>query len=379
MDTKYLKTTRQNGRHIFLKQKYRQGHNLTKKDFTCSNPLRSLTIDRNGEVFICTCEGHLPYPVGHILDFNSMYDIWNNSVARKLQENTRLGSTFKFCDTSSCAYNNIENDSGVYLFNISLDQSCNLQCPSCRLDMIFHKEGKQFNNIKKHMDKFISLLDEFDEPAVIELAGGEPFASKIYSDVLYDYIPNKIHLFTIRTNATLINEERIKQSVLCKRENLQLFSVSIDAGSEEVYNIVRPPGRWDSVIKSLNFLKNNNFFFVLTFVVQKNNFKDIPNFIDLCEKHNVDGYMSPVTDWGTWSYPDVTKFNEHQVFMPNNELYNEWLEVFSLYKTHSYAGRVHCTSDLLIPPNEINTNYYANNLNWNYAWNPVLSKWVTYE
>jgi len=351
MDTKYLTLVRKTGGNFSLKNKYRNKVDLSAKNFTCILPETNMTMDKDGYIFICSCEGFLPYPVGHIFDFYRLHDIWNNPVAKKLQENTKAGSTFKFCDLKHC-HGPFEEEDPFHDFtiNITTDDSCNLQCPSCRNELMYYKSGKQFEKKKSYVKKFLELLDKYKGSVLIEFAGGEPFASKIYSEIIYNYKPNPKHRFTIRSNATLIDQSKFETSTMLKN-NIQEFSISIDAGTKDVYNIVRPPGKWETVLDNLQFLKDNNYVFHMTFVVQKNNFKDIINFINLCEKFEVKGFLNPVHDWGTawgitWPVVDqnnglteadrYTNFKRQQVFMPDHELYDEWVKIYNNIITHPW-------------------------------------------
>ena len=367
MDTKYLKLVRKTGGHVALRSKYRDKIDLSVKNFTCYVPTSNMTMDKDGYVFICSCEGYLPYPVGHIFDFDSLYNVWNNPVAKKIQENTKSGSTFKFCNLKYCQTQYIPDPFNTFKFNIATDVSCNLQCPSCRNELMFYKSGKQFEDKKSYIEKFMSLLSEFNENAITEFAGGEPFASKIYSEIIYNYKPKQQHRFIIRSNATLIDQTKFETSTMLQ-SNIEEFSISIDAGTKGVYNIVRPPGKWETVLNNLQFLKDNNYAFHMSFVVQKNNFKDVINFINLCEKFEVDGRITAVEDWATWTASDwddkykilagpellkerIKNFKKQQVFMPDNELYNEWVKIYNniIAHPHYINGNIVLSSPFLVP------------------------------
>jgi len=342
MDTKYLKEVRSLGNHAMLKNKYIFGHNLEQKDFTCTNPYRSMSVTETGLVYVCTCHGHLPYPVCHISDLNQLEDVWEMPVSKKLQENTKSGSTFKFCDLGQCAPET--NDREMYRFVLAIDSSCNLQCPSCRLEINFLKEGPKFKKRREYMRKFAGLLSNFKKKTITEIGGdGEPFASKVYGEFLYNYTPLENHFFSIRSNGTLIDHKKLLKSKVCQQ--VEYFTISIDAGSEEVYNIVRPPGSWKNLHQNLNFLKDSGYNFHLNFVVQKNNYRDLINFVDVCNNYGVTGILSGVNDWSTWFRLDDTgrkynAFEEQQVFASTNALYYDWLSVCANFKLHPYKNNI---------------------------------------
>jgi len=85
-----------------------------------------------------------------------------------------------------------------------------------------------------------------------------------------------------------------------------------------VYEDVRRPGKWEVLLENLDFVKDNNKETCLQFVLQKNNFRDLPNFIKLCEKYNFRGYVQRLWNWNTWE-----NFNEHNVLDLTHENYND--------------------------------------------------------
>lgn len=303
------------------------------QNFSCYHPSSTIMLDRTGEIFVCSCNGHLSYTIGNILDFDSFEEVWTHPIALKLQENTKAGSKFKFCSVDCCDPR--LNFNGYYQFFIGLDDSCNLQCPSCRTKMIHFKSGPVFDHRKKCMDKFIELLTKFDHRALINFGSdGEVFASKVYSDVIYNYIPsNDNHIFNIRTNGTLIDQNKLIKSHILNQ--LGYINISIDAGSEEVYKIVRRPGSWKTLLNNLDFLKKHNIMFELNFVLQKDNLYDLINWVNLCEHYGVKGWLSLVEDWYTWD-----SYEDHAVFLKNNVHYNDFLNIIKEVKSHSYIDNI---------------------------------------
>jgi wyosine [tRNA(Phe)-imidazoG37] synthetase (radical SAM superfamily) len=65
--------------------------------------------------------------------------------------------------------------------------------------------------------------------------------------------------------------------------NITEFSISVDAGSQEVYENVRRGGSWPILLENLDYIKSigKNRLTTLNFAVQKNNFNDLQNFIDM--------------------------------------------------------------------------------------------------
>jgi len=313
------------------------------KDDYCMLPYRSALIAKSGSTFVCTCHGHLPYPVCNIMELNSIEELWERPVAKILQKSTSAGGSFKFCNTKKCGgpVTCLETDSNQkYEFILAIDDTCNLQCPSCRTELRHLTAGAEFDQREQYAKHFMDMLSKFDHSSLIEIGGdGEPFVSKIYSDIIYNYIPNNKHKFRIRTNATLLNQRNFLESKVIKQ--VKSFTISIDAGSEEVYKKVRYPGNWNHVINSLDFLKENNFKFSLNFVVQKNNFRDLLNFVNLCQHYQCIGHITAVEDWGSWGWGSNSSFEDQAVFLKNHTFFNECKTILDKVKEHSWNSSLY--------------------------------------
>lgn len=61
--------------------------------------------------------------------------------------------------------------------------------------------------------------------------------------------------------------------------------ISIDAASAGVYDRVRPPGNWDTLMNNLQFIKklDNLVLLGISMVVQQDNYKEMMPFIELAE------------------------------------------------------------------------------------------------
>jgi molybdenum cofactor biosynthesis enzyme MoaA len=302
--------------------KYKQKfYNLpsVKTDITniCSVPWNSVSIDQFGRIFICWCDGYVPFTVGHINDFNSFNDIFNSNQAIIIQKSI-LDKTYKYCATDVCGIKFKNSDKSFYLYlNLNLDISCNLSCPSCRETMTFIKDTDILQEKLDWVIKIKQWIANIDRTVSIELAGGEPFASLIYNKIFDELIDLPNVIFRIRTNGTLISSRKNIIDKLIHKINL--FSISIDAACKETYEIVRRGGRWEHLIEGLEYLKLLNKPLVSNFVVQKNNLNDIIPFIEFSKTYNLTPAYTLVQDWGTWH-----NFNEQCVHIPSSPYYKKF-------------------------------------------------------
>jgi MoaA/NifB/PqqE/SkfB family radical SAM enzyme len=86
--------------------------------------------------------------------------------------------------------------------------------------------------------------------------------------------------------------------------NLRELGVSIDGASKDTYEKLRLGGRWDKILEGLECMaeqkQKHGFRFILHFVVQKDNFHEMNDIIDLGERYGADRvWLNKIQDWGT--------------------------------------------------------------------------------
>ena len=82
----------------------------------------------------------------------------------------------------------------------------------------------------------------------------------------------------------------------------------------------------------MNFLESNQFKFSVSaaFVVQLDNYKEIPQFVELCSTFNIkDIQLLKMWNWCTWTQKE---FNEKNIYNPQHPLYADLSEIFAQAK-----------------------------------------------
>jgi len=329
------KATQSSGTLKARKMRDAEGTLNDDKDLTgyfCPHPFMQLDIYNSGDAYSC-CSGWLRMPLGNVKDMPAE-DLWNSQASQAIRRSV-LDGTFKYCDKKVCPLiqgnmlptknaararadyaDMIDNertimDAGPTLINFCNDQSCNLSCPSCRVEKIMLSSGKLYEEKKAIHQKVVEayLNKPNDQTFNINVTGsGDPFGSKIFREFLFELngedFPNMtVNLQTNGVMFTPRNFDRIHKI----HGNLQNLLISLDAATAETYAITRRGGDWDKLIENLEFLvqKRKEGYFKLMrldFVVQSDNFQEMPAFIDIAEKLGVDKLQfSMVTDWGTWT------------------------------------------------------------------------------
>jgi molybdenum cofactor biosynthesis enzyme MoaA len=266
----------------------------------CTVPYKYLTIDLNSNCLICNCDGWLPIPVGKVRDFASLDDVWNSPIAKLLQKDID-DKKFTWCATDHCGIKHRDIIANKYTLLLNIDESCNLHCPSCRRDQIMLTAGNELDDKRLDLDRILVWLEQFPHPIHIVMSGnGDPLASNIIRPLFSSYTPQPLQTFKLFTNGLLIKKQLLNSKLL---PNVTEYSISVDAGSAEVYENVRRGGRWTILLENFDFLSElkKNHLVSLNFAIQKSNYKDLPNFLDVCKQYSFTANVHQLDDWGTWN------------------------------------------------------------------------------
>ena len=321
----------------------------------CSKPFDFFEAQDLGEgkVFVC-CPTWLNVSVGKLTE-QSVEEAFNSKVNQEIRKSILDGS-FKYCNHKLCPV--IQNDtlhnsdaildpryrkiidtnqiSGLtpIQYNLCYDPSCNLSCPSCRVNKVYITEGPIYERKILIQQKIIN--EAFGKPhdrhCKINVTGsGDPFGSKIFRDLLFGIDGSKYPniKITLQTNGVMFTP-KYWGNMNKIHKNIDTVLVSLDAASEEIYNIVRRGGNWSVLMENLKNLsklrKENKIKFLrLDFVVQKTNYKEMPDFVKICKELDVDQcYFSLVSDWGTWA---VEEYKKHAIWKKDHEEFEDFIEV----------------------------------------------------
>ena len=302
----------------------------------CNLPSTVVNIDNQGRIFLCLCEAWVPWTVGHLLEFESMQDIWQHPVALDIAHSQHLGE-YKYCDTKYCNVENEPKNQSLIQLLIGIDDSCQLVCPSCRKDLIFDKD---YDDKLPWVERIVSWLQKYEKADLIKLvfgSHGDPFASRLYRKIISDLanltVTPMIH-FHLRTNGLLLSRYLDELGVLPRLTQLE---ISIDAATQETYEQVRRPGRWQSLIENLDYClavrKHNPFQVKANFVVQQTNYQEIPKFVELCRNYKMMPNFTLLQNWNTFSY------RENAVHLKTHPEYQQFVAVIQDPLIKSVIGK----------------------------------------
>jgi len=168
---------------------------------------------------------------------------------------------------------------------------CNLRCKHCYQDDFSTRNDLDWAGLKKISNNILTTLNEWNRTACIHLTGGEPLLRPELVFLL-DELDRKstVEELGVITNGLLLDQERVER--LSPFSKLKKIKVSLDGADAETHDSFRKKGTFERVIKNLSSLKRENRFeIILMFTIMKNNFRNLPALIRLCQDLGVDGLI----------------------------------------------------------------------------------------
>jgi MoaA/NifB/PqqE/SkfB family radical SAM enzyme len=290
---------------------------------------------------------------------------WTSEPAQNIRKSVMDGS-YKYCNHTICPrlnelintgrkpylFREIEDFKKVYNIHteediinfksppeeilFGFDRSCNLKCPSCRVNLIPNDDLESpEHKAKLHLLK--SIEDNFASglKRIMVTGSGDPFYSKIYRDYLINFDITKypkLEQLQIITNGNLLDEPLWKK--MKATPYIKTIEISIDAATKETYEKkTRWNGQWDRLIENLKFLATQDHIieeFVCSMVVSKHNYKEMFMFYELITdifkdskfKWGITLNYRQIVDWGTFP---ADYLEELQVFNPTNILFRDFM------------------------------------------------------
>lgn len=324
----------------------------------CRVPWDTLGVNSNGDIFICSSPSWIPKFVGNLLKVQTIFDALNSDMAQQIRQEILAGRYF-YCNNRICAFFNkipteqyqtlpLDTEPLTFLSSQDLlidripknlifdfDYTCNFQCPSCRTELINNNKHQIIRTINNDIVAKIKhlIIDQItDQPVEIRWCGGEPFISEVYLDLL-EYITqlNKTNIrHVIQTNGSYLK----KKSDLLEKllPSMTELRVSFDAATADTYHKIRVNGQWQSLIDNVQWARNQidaqgtNTLLSADFVVQLDNYKEIPEYVKLCHELGIDKItFQKMWNWGTWP---KNIFKEKNVYDPAHPNYTDLLAIF---------------------------------------------------
>jgi organic radical activating enzyme len=331
-------------------------------DYICKVPFKNLEIQDHSR-FLC-CASWL---TKFLPEDTSPKDSWNSDEANEIRRSVMDGS-YKYCDKNQCPFLHQLTEFGdvgdtrtfihkskltkefkktldefergelvPVTVQFSFDRSCNLKCPSCRVE-VFSASSKKIKEVKTT----IEIIEEQYGKTIKNLyitGSGDPFVSVGFRDFMRNFDKSKwpslqhIHLHTNATRWT----KKMWDSMSNIHPYVKTCEISIDAATKETYETkTRIGGNWDELMDNLKFISTIPTLNKIktSFVVQKHNYKEMVLFKDLMTQmfgNRVNIFFGKITNWGTYTDEE---FKDHQIWCEDHPDYGEFIKVLNKTLPH---------------------------------------------
>jgi pyruvate-formate lyase-activating enzyme len=315
-------------------------------------PFTHLATGYKGDAFACCCPAWVPFAVGNVLDAPSADAVWNSDAAAEIRRSIHDGD-FSYCSRTLCSYiaaqklplksaitdpllrryideRTVVLEEVPQMVQLNHDPTCNLACPSCRTEIVAANAAEQESYAASARRVILPLLRRVNGQTYIS-GGGEAFSSKHYRSILAALNRTEypgLHVYLI-TNGQLTTPARWDQFPDLP-EMIDILSVSVDAACARTYERLRPPGKWAPLMTNLERmadLRRSGSIrrFEINFVVQEQNYREIPDFIRLGRRLAVDSiWFQRLTNYGAYA---ESAFARADVTSPCHPKHSELLDI----------------------------------------------------
>lgn len=308
--SKYINRDFENKKNLI---KYNYSRSTGTEPCVCHAPLRSIYFDMKGNATACCFNRSYilgKYPEQSIKEiiFSEKRAFLQKELCKQnfmhgCQHCLRLIEAQNFEGVEARLYDNLKGQGDIPSEMIfELDNTCNLACKMCHEG--FSSTIAKLKNIEtpphSYDSNFLEQLKEFiPHLKVAKFLGGEPFLINIYYqiwDLIIELNPNcKIHL---QTNGTIFND---KIESYLEKGNFYI-GISIDSLDPENYEKIRQNSNLEKVISNLfkfaEISKEKHTFINISVCPMLQNWKEIPQIVDFCNKNSFFVYFNTVYTQG---------------------------------------------------------------------------------
>jgi MoaA/NifB/PqqE/SkfB family radical SAM enzyme len=312
----------------------------------CVHPSTIINIATEGNIYSCNCPNFLPYIVANVLDLNSFEEFWGKSNVKEIIK-TIDERTFDYCDTAMCGIAEIAGDNAQGFIDrnsswgdedikhpketniiVGVDDSCNLQCPSCRLYKKDYnrrdtsKNSYIYNEISEIHEHIKNLINKYNHESLIQFGGtGDPFYSLTTVNLISKLEYNPLHRYRFKTNGMSIRAVLPKLKIFPSVESIDF---SLDAATKETHEKIRLGSNWDKVINNIKWLSDlpNRPRIMVNFTFQNDNFRELIKFNEFVSNELKVDFIS-YNLYDQWPHITDEIYAKNAVHLPTHPNYTE--------------------------------------------------------
>ncbi|MCI9489058.1 hypothetical protein AALC75_09165 [Lachnospiraceae bacterium 48-42] len=198
--------------------------------------------------------------------------------------------------------------------HFSYDGHCNLKCPSCRLEIQTNSKAQNEmldnlyeKNLKPYMKQAKHLTLSGCGEAMIS-----PHSRKILQSFSKEEYPELS--VELRTNATTVNASSWN-ALGTGKEVIRHITVSIDASTKDMFEKLRYPAKWETVLRNLEFIQSLRDageidLFEFHVVIQTENINQLCDITKMAIRYSADAVtFSRLINWREMSEEEYHEIN----------------------------------------------------------------------
>lgn len=289
-------------------------------DLECNTMRNHLEIFHGGNTRCC-CTTFVEQNLDNMMDYG-VDELWKSNLHKVLCLSTE-NRTYTFCEKTMCPLfvakrkEEARCTEGKYkkmteypeTIALGYDATCNLSCVTCRQVpyVARGREREKMSEISRRVKENYLKRCKF-----LILAGdGEVFLSPAYKEIYLDKNCNPEYI-RLLTNGMLFNKKTWEQFADGKSSKVML-TVSVDAASEATYEKIRKNGNFAVLAENMKYAselrrKGELSYFRMNFVVQRENYQEMPLFVEWGEELGVDEvFFTKILNWGTYTEEEFSR------------------------------------------------------------------------
>jgi sulfatase maturation enzyme AslB (radical SAM superfamily) len=303
-----------------------------------------MTVDLQGNVGLCGCEGWMPAKVGNLFQ-QSIDEILGSTLSQDIRASIGRGS-YEYCNGAVCSTISMDQLIGIESLSeqhqdavahpnnwslpqeiyLSGDATCNLTCPSCRTNIFKITEDQVEEQLRLGQTLKDNLFtNSSDQPIVLHVStAGEVFASPLLLKFLSSIEPEKFPNLKLWLQSNGLLAARFWHKLGGMANKVDNITVTMDAAQSHTYERLRRGGKWTDILESLEWIKNkkiqNGMSLHLRMVVQQDNIDQLTEFYELGQNYLADqiDYVR-ITNWGTYSEQEFKHIDIFDIDHPDRD------------------------------------------------------------
>ena len=339
-----------------------------KTKFICNLPFTNIEVKKDGEVFVC-CPEWNPYPIGNLIK-DDLRTIWTGVKANALRDSMH-DTSFKYCNHRTCPSMLSKNPLNYIIprsefvdpkldypnrMSFSIDDTCNLECPSCRTHKILSTSPALVASANQVMKNVFDTVfaNPHDNAIFLTMDGaGEIFHSAVYRKLFeetwqfrdFEKWPN-VQL-VLCTNGTMMTPKIQKKYDHIMRR-AESYRFSIDAGNKETYEKVRKGGQWEMLWDNINYCYetyiqhmdttwNNRWCFNL--ILQDDNYESLLELVRIANSYEKkpEIYVTNMLHWSN-SIMSNDKFDDMAVWQQTHPRHEDMKKTLNHPEIRNYEN-----------------------------------------